>query len=261
MSRNAGSTTSGRHATKRLAVGYVRVSTIGQGNSGISLAAQRLGIKAFAEAMDYEVIETFEDVASGVGVNSFFDRKNLRRALDMVFREDAVLIVWDWDRLSRHAGFGEQVRKVLPERDRIICAKEGNTMLEASRAATLKHREKIAKEISRTTKEGIARRIAEGVVFGNPEISTTVQPMGVVAYSNAAEDLVRRIANVLRGLADPFGITYARVAEILNEKGIRTLHGKEWTASRARGPVTKARNLLRIELQQTLTSLPTYGMF
>ena len=259
MIKNAVHAANSKHTTRRLAVGYVRVSTIGQGNSGISLAAQRLGIEAFAEAMKYEVIEIFEDIASGVGENSFFYRKNLRHALEMVVREDAVLIVWDWDRLSRYAGFEEQVQKVISERNRIICAKEGNTMLEASRAATLANKEKFAKEISRTTKEGIARRTAEGVIFGNPEISTTVQPMGVVAYSNAADDLVRRIADVLRCLEDPFGITYARIAEILNEKAIRTLHGKEWTVSRARGPVTKARDILRSE--DEVQRNPIFGLF
>lgn len=118
----------------------------------------------------------------------------------------------------------------------------------------------MAAEISRTTKEGMAKRGAEGAVFGNPDILTTVQPLGVTTWSNSADDLVRKIADVLRDLDDPFEITYAEIAKLLNEKGLRTLQGNEWNASKARGPVRKARDLLRREEDAARRSLPTFGM-
>lgn len=199
------------HGIRKLAVGYARVSTVDQGANGVSLDAQKAGIETFANAMDYTLIEIFEDSASGVGANSFRKRDGLTAALDLAAREDADLIAWEWDRLSRHAEFARQVRKVLPDSDRIICAKNGNSMLDASRDATFAHSEKMAAEISRTTKEGMAKRRADGAVFGNPDILTTVQPLGVTR-SNSADDLVRKIADVLRDLDDPFKITYAEIA-------------------------------------------------
>lgn len=242
------------------AVGYVRVSTKHQGKDGISLDAQRDAIERFATEMDYALLEIFEDMASGVGAQSFGKRVGLNAALDLTVREDAVLIVWDWDRLSRFSGFEKQVRKVLPGDERIKCVKKNTRLSEASQAGTFAHNERIASEVARTTKEGMAKKRAAGAVFGNPEITTKVQPLGAASYSSAANDQVHRIADVLRDLDDPFEITYREIAGILNEQGIRTLHNKEWNESRARGPVKKARELLRQEEEDALQSLPTYGI-
>ena len=242
------------------AVGYVRVSTKGQGTSGISLEAQKDAIERFAYEMGYSLSEVCEDVASGVGVQSLHKRDGLGAALDIAVRHDAVLIVWDWDRLSRFSGFEEQVREILTGDDQILCAKDGTPLSKASQAARFAHNERVANEISQTTKDGMAKKRANGVVFGNPEITTKVQPMGAASYSSAADDLAHQIADVLRDLDDPHRITYREIAQILNEKGIRTLHKKDWNASRARTPVTKARELLRKEEEELLRALPTYGI-
>lgn len=246
---------------KRLAVGYARVSTAGQGESGISLDTQQIAIEKFAEMAGYELIQVFEDVSSAVGAQSFDKRSGLKSALDLVSSSGADLLVWDWDRLSRHAGFDKQVRQILKDDDRIVCVKEGNKLRDASRAATFAHNEKFTKELSRTTKEGMEKMRAKGAVFGNPAIRTDVQPLGAATWSNAADDHVRAIADVLRELDDPYGGTYAQVAEILNEKGLRTLQRREWTTGRARKPVTKARELLRKEDEDALKSTPNFGMF
>ncbi|WP_169576981.1 recombinase family protein [Sediminimonas qiaohouensis] len=246
---------------KRLAVGYARVSTAGQGDSGISLDAQRHVIEEFAEAAGYKLIQVFEDVSSGVGAKSFDKRPGLTSALDLASRSNADLLVWDWDRLSRHAGFEKQIRRALKDDNQVICVREGTKLRDASRAATFVHAEKVAAEISRTTKKSMDKMRAEGVVFGNPAIRTDVQPLGTATWSHAADHRVRAIADVLRELDDPYGGTYAQVAEILNDRGSRTLQGRKWTASRARKPVTKARELLRKEEEDALQSRPDYGLF
>lgn len=151
----------------KVAVGYVRVSTERQGAEGISLDAQKDAIERFAEAMGHTHVEIFEDVASGVGEKSFYARDRLRAALDLARRQDTVLIVWDWDRLSRFSQFDKQVRKIFGNTDRIICAKNGAQLRAASEAATFAHDERVANEISRRTKDGMAKKTSEGAVFGN----------------------------------------------------------------------------------------------
>ncbi|MCA1777726.1 MAG: recombinase family protein [Loktanella sp.] len=145
---------------KRLAVGYARVSTASQGESGISLDAQRVAIEKFAEAMGYHLIDTFRDVASGVGASSFHQRPGLKSALEVASRNNADLLVWDWHRLSRHAGFEKQIKAVLDDPDRITCVKQGTRLKNAARDATFAHDESVAREISRTTKEGMQRKRA-----------------------------------------------------------------------------------------------------
>ncbi len=246
---------------RKLAIGYVRVSTPGQGEHGCGLDRQRVAIETFADTMGYTLIETYEEVASCVAEKSFHKREQLKAALDHVDREGADLIIWDWDRLSRYAGFESQVKKVLPSMERIVCVKRQNTLPEASRAGTIAHDELVARKIANATKKGMRKKRAQGVVFGNPAILTSVQPLGTAANSNNAQDLIRRIADVLRDLDDLYNLSYAELAKILNEKGIRTSHEKEWTASRARIPVKKARELLREEDAEELVSQPNFGMF
>lgn len=261
MSRKTDGTGGGKADGGNFAVGYVRVSTKGQGISGISLDAQKVAIERFAEAAGYELIECFEDTASGVGEKSFKRREGLNAALDLATREKAVLIVWDWDRLSRCRDFEEQLRRFCVNETRIVCAKEGTKLRDASQASTFAHGEHKAREISRTTKEGMAKKRAEGAVFGNPQITTKVQPLGAASYGQAAQDLARRIADVLRMLDDPFGVSYSQVADLLNEKQIRTLQNRDWNKDRARTPVTKARELLKKEEEDALRSHPNFGMF
>jgi len=250
-----------RQELKRLAVGYARVSTASQGESGISLDAQRVAIEKFAEAMGYHLIDTFRDVASGVGASSFDKRPGLKSALDVASRNNADLLVWDWDRLSRHAGFEKQIKEVLDDPDRITCVKQGTKLKNASRDATFAHDERVAREISRTTKEGMQRKRAEGATFGNPEIGSKIQPLGAATWSKNSDEHVRKIADVLREMDDHENATYGDIAQILNAIGLRTLHGKPWTSQRARIPVKKARELLRKEEEQTMQSQPNYGMF
>ncbi len=246
---------------RRLAVGYTRVSTAGQGEKGTSLEAQRVAIEAFAEAKDFTLIETFDDVASGVSARSFYDRKKLQAALDLAARTDAVLIVWDWDRLSRHANFYKQVRKVFPDVNRIICAKDGMNILEASRAAKLAHGEKVAEIISKTTKEGMAKKRAQGVTFGNPEIRTKVQPVGTATWANTRAEQDQALADVLRRLPNQMELTRTQAAETFNQSGLRTLHKKEWNRDRVTEPLKRARAILKEEEAAQMSSNPNFGLF
>ncbi|WP_164517251.1 recombinase family protein [Tabrizicola piscis] len=128
-------------------IGYVRVSTQGQGETGISLDIQRDAIRAFAGHLGIPVIEIFEDVASGRGAKSFPSCRGLQRALEAVRDHDALLVVWDWSRLSRHADDEATITALLPD---------------AAKAGQLLHAQCSAEEISKRTKEAMAKqKVAE----------------------------------------------------------------------------------------------------
>ncbi|QFT97430.1 hypothetical protein FIU85_08970 [Roseovarius sp. THAF8] len=251
----------GNAIPRGLAVAYTRVSTAGQGSKGTSSQNQRDAIEEFARVAGYKVIETFDDVASGAHAKSFYNRPELQNALDSAVRNDCVLIVWDWDRLSRHAGFDKQVRKVFSDLSRIVCARHGMDMQEASRKAQFLHSAKAREIISNNTKRGMARMSAQGVTFGNPDIQTKVQPMGTAAYSNMRQELEIKMADVLRRLPNPMGITRAQAAEIFNQHGLRTLQNKEWTKSRVTEPLKRARAILEEEEKAKMAANPKFGIF
>ncbi len=245
----------------KLAVGYARVSTSRQSKKGISLDAQKVAIRDFTEYAGYTLVEIFEDSASGMGARSFADRKGLRLALELASHEGSDLIVWDWDRLSRYSSFEKQILKHLAEGSKVICAKDGTLLSDAAKNSAFKHSEVVGSEISRRTKARMDEMRLEGVVFGNPEIRDKVQPLGVDAWSKVAKEQDLRIADLLRGLPDPFAPTHAQVADLLNEKGLLTLHRKEWNKSRVRQPVSRARQILRAEEKMKHEADPRFGKF
>jgi site-specific DNA recombinase len=80
-------------------VGYARVSTEDQAREGVSLAAQRAKIAAYAAALDLELVAVRED--AGVSASTL-DRPALRAALEDLDagRADALLVA-KLDRLTR----------------------------------------------------------------------------------------------------------------------------------------------------------------
>jgi len=79
------------------AIGYIRVSTQGQAEDGVSLAAQRAKIAAWTDFNGYALGDIFEDAGlSGTKA----DRPGLAAALDAVGRGDA-LVVYSLSRLAR----------------------------------------------------------------------------------------------------------------------------------------------------------------
>lgn len=245
------------------AIGYTRVSTLGQQANGGSLGDQRVAIEAFAEAMDYTLIEVFEETASGVGERSLYKRSNLKAALELARQQDAYLLVWDWDRLSRHSGFQDQFKKAYPDLvDRVVCVRTANQLRSASHAAGFVHANERAKRISEATKAALAKKRDQGVTFGNPQIRTTVQPLGTAAFSLKRKELDEQVASVLRDRPDAFTMTRRTASELMNNKGVTTLQGKLWTPDRMTGPLKRAREILRSEEDEEAVRLnPAYGAF
>lgn len=95
------------------AVGYVRVSTAEQGESGAGLEAQRRAVASEAERRGWDLDDVYEDRASG---RSTKNRPGLKKALRALETGAAdVLVVSKLDRLSRSlqdfAGVMERSRR------------------------------------------------------------------------------------------------------------------------------------------------------
>src|SRR6516162_11381766 len=84
----------------RTALGYVRVSSDEQADSGLGLEAQRQRIRAYAELKDLRLVEVFEDpgVSGGKELNT---RPGGARLLEAARRHKAVVVVARLDRLFR----------------------------------------------------------------------------------------------------------------------------------------------------------------
>lgn len=80
------------------AVGYLRVSTTGQAEDGVSMDMQRAKLEAWASLNDAEMIEFCAD--AGLSAKSM-NRPSLQRALELAKANKARLVVYSLSRLSR----------------------------------------------------------------------------------------------------------------------------------------------------------------
>lgn len=204
------------------AVGYARVSTSEQGDSGAGLEAQRAAIQAESHRRGWELVRILQDVASGKSTNG---RQGLAEAVRTIERGDAgALVVAKLDRLSRSlmdfAGLMERSRKkgwALVALDLGVDTTTPSGEMMANVLALFAQFER--RMIGQRTKDALAVKRAQGVRLGRPR---TI-PEGV-------RSRIRRMHSHGRSLS--------AIAGVLNAENVPRAHGgRAWYASTVRGAV------------------------
>ena len=90
---------------ERRAIAYLRVSTLGQGKSGLGLEAQRAAITKFCHDEGFELMAAHIEVETGKGADALECRPVLAGALAAARKAKASLVVAKLDRLSRDVAF------------------------------------------------------------------------------------------------------------------------------------------------------------
>src|SRR5258708_4832739 len=93
-----GQTGTCKGATMATIIGYLRVSTKRQGDSGLGLEGQRAAVEAHARQIGAKVAAWYTEIESGKRA----DRPELARALAHAKRGKATLCVAKLDRLARN---------------------------------------------------------------------------------------------------------------------------------------------------------------
>ena len=83
----------------KTAIGYVRVSTEGQVQNGVSLDAQRARIQAWAESNGYDLAAVHVD--EGISGGKLTNRPAAQKAIAQACKRKAALIVYSLSRLAR----------------------------------------------------------------------------------------------------------------------------------------------------------------
>jgi DNA invertase Pin-like site-specific DNA recombinase len=140
-------------------VGYLRVSTRKQGDSGLGMEAQRNAVEVYARQSGGIVVKIYTEVESG----KKNDRPELHRALAHCRRLKATLVVAKLDRLSRNAAFllALQEGKV----PLACCDNPHANELTIGLLAVIAQHE--ARMISKRTKEALQAAKARGVKLGS----------------------------------------------------------------------------------------------
>jgi len=211
-------------------VGYIRVSTEEQANSGLSLDSQRAKLNAYADLYDLELVAIIEDGQSAKTLN----REGVRRVLGMLKagEADGVLIA-KLDRLSRSvADFqtliddyfcekaGKQLLSVADSIDTRTAA--GRLVLNVLLSVAQWEREAIAER----TRDALQHKIRNGERCGSVRFGYDLAEDEIHLVPNEEEQGAIRLMQRLRAK----GESYRAIAEELERRGIRTKEGKTaWT--------------------------------
>jgi DNA invertase Pin-like site-specific DNA recombinase len=197
-------------------IGYVRVSTEEQGQSGAGIEAQKSAILDEAQRRGWEQVTMIEDIGvSGRDLN----RPGIRVALEALERGEAsALVVAKLDRLSRSmldfAGIMEMAQKqgwALVALDVSVDTTTPAGEAMAHVMATFAQFER--RLIGQRTREALAEKRKQGIRLGRPP---AIKP-----------ELAKRIRAERKK-----GATLREIADRLNAEGVPTPRGgKEWRPS------------------------------
>lgn len=202
--------------TERLVIGYVRVSTDGQVDSGASLSAQKASIENECRRNGWTLLTIVED--AGISAKSM-DRPGLQNALQMLSNGEAhVLMASKLDRLSR------STRDVCEIGDMALRYGWDLCLLDARIDTTTPHGRaqlsmmaifaQLERElIGVRTKEALAVKKSQGVKLGRPQL------------------VPEQVALEIRSLRSR-GLSLRAVADHLNASAVPTGQGgRQWYAS------------------------------
>ncbi len=197
-------------------LGYVRVSTGDQADSGAGLEAQRAAIRQACEHRSWELVGVVEDAGFSAATLA---RPGITEAFDLVESGGAsVLVVAKLDRLSRSlldfAAVMERSRRkrwALVALDLGVDTTTPQGEMMANILATFAQFER--RLIGQRTKEALAIKRAQGVRLGRPRTLTA--------------EVVERVWRLHRR-----GASLRKIALRLNSEGVATAHhGARWHAS------------------------------
>ncbi|WP_415393458.1 recombinase family protein [Paracoccus sp. SJTW-4] len=207
-------------------VTYRRVSTAGQGRSGLGLEAQDRDIRLYLDNyadVPHEVLAEFLEVQSGADG----DRPELSKALDLCRRTGAELLVAKLDRLSRRVSFIAALMDDPKVKLRVASMPNADKFQLHIYAALAEQERDF---ISMRTKAALGAAKARGVKLGG---NRDVLLQRAEAVRRDAQDFARKVAPIVQPLRTS-GATLTTIAEALDGAGIATARGGKWTATQVK---------------------------
>ncbi len=209
-------------------VGYARVSTKGQGESGLGLEGQQAAIEAYAKLHGAIVGRLYVEVESG----KKSDRPQLQMAIAHSKRSKATLVVAKLDRLTRNLGFLTRVMESgvdfvacdYPTANKLtihfmvaVAEYEAEAISQRTKAALAAYK-------ARGNKLGAARDECQNLTHAARLRGAKAAGLAVAARANEAyTDLVPMMRQMRAS-----GLTQQAIADELNQEGHTTRRGKQW---------------------------------
>lgn len=214
-------------------IGYVRVSTSGQAEEGISLDNQIQKIKGYCEVNDLELV----DVVIDEGMSAK-DLKGRPQALALIERSKAEklgVVVYKLDRMFRNTV--ESITTIEALEKSGVPFHSINEKLDTSSAmgkffltmiSAMAELERNV--ISERTKDALQNKKAQGKRVGNIAFGYCLAEDGETLIEDPQEQEILKTIKKLRKK----GISFQKIADYLNKKGKLTRRGNDYKKSTVR---------------------------
>jgi DNA invertase Pin-like site-specific DNA recombinase len=206
-------------------ISYLRVSTDRQGKSGLGLEAQRNAVTEFLNGGHWSLVKEFQEIESGKRT----DRPELAKAVQACRAYGAKLVIAKLDRLSRDAHFLLGLEKAGV--DFVAADMPNANRLTVGIMAMVAEEER--RMISKRTKDALAAAKRRGTKLGGDRgvvPSKKARAMGVEALRARADAKAADLAPIIKELQVAGKTSLRAIAAGLNEAGIPTARGGEWSS-------------------------------
>jgi DNA invertase Pin-like site-specific DNA recombinase len=213
-------------ATNGKFVAYYRVSTQKQGRSGLGLAAQRQAVADYLNGGDWKIVGEFTEVESG----KKSDRPELAKAFAMCRLHGAKLVIAKLDRLSRDAHFLLGLKNAGV--DFVAADMPDANRLTVGIMAIIAEDE--ARRISERTKAALQAAKKRGVKLGGfrgAMPTARMRKLSAEALRARADAKAADLAPIIKELQAAGKTSLRAIAAGLNEAGIPTARGGEWSSA------------------------------
>lgn len=224
------------------AIGYCRVSTKEQGESGLGLKAQAAAIRQFAKSEGIRIRGWRVEVETGKGSDALERRPRLAAALAQARKLKVPVLVSKLDRLSRNSCF---INTLMENRVEFIVTEFGRQpdpfVLHLYAALAEKERQLI----STRTKAGLQAAKAKGTLLGcaaRPPSAEQLAAAGAAVSARADEFAKSVRPHLVVAMADAQG-NYTRAAVLLNEGKQLSAGEKPWERRSVAAAVKRLRGL------------------
>ena len=205
-----------QHTPATKFVAYYRVSTVGQGDSGLGLEAQRMAVQAYLDTNPTaELAAEFTEIESGKKKN----RPELAEAVKLCKRHKATLVIAKLDRLARNVHF---VSGLMETKVNFVACDNphANPLMIHLLAAFAEHEREM---ISQRTKDGLRAAKARGVVLGATGKDRARENRA------AADDFAKSTVEQIRQIPEDLRQTVTSLTRELNARKVATAKGGVWS--------------------------------
>jgi len=203
------------------------VSTQRQGRSGLGLEAQRKAVTDYLNGGSWELVQEVIEVESGKNK----DRPKLAEALRLCRVYNATLLVAKLDRLARNVAF---ISALMESKVRFVAADlpEANELTVHIMAAMAEYE---AKAISARTKAALAAAKRKGTRLGGlrwnlASVSRQGRALALKVRQEKAGKRAADLLPVVEAIRSEGAASLRQIASVLNERGITTSRGGQWSA-------------------------------